>query len=215
VELRRLFGQRFGKELVGKIDFNTVDGFQGQEKDVIILSCVRAGPGLQSVGFLSDTRRMNVALTRAKSSLFILGNAPTLERSNGTWRQIVEDARSSSSLVDVDVNYFARAASPTPVVVSSPKKRPRTVTALVQQAPVPLDLATPQQLKAATDRIAPQPTSSAVHGPVPPIVEAAVQGTKRPTDTDGNSSSVKAPIPEQARKRQKMQPTLFIPKKRT
>lgn len=53
VELRRLFEQRFGRELAGKIDFNTVDGFQGQEKDVIILSCVRAGPGLQSVGFLS------------------------------------------------------------------------------------------------------------------------------------------------------------------
>ena len=122
MELKRLFEQRFGKELVGKIDFNTVDGFQGQEKDVIILSCVRAGPGLQSVGFLSgvyfairsfndyvlivqtDTRRMNVALTRAKSSLFILGNAPTLERSDGTWRQIIEDARSSSSLVNVIIS---------------------------------------------------------------------------------------------------------------
>jgi len=35
------------------VDFNTVDGFQGQEKDIIVLSCVRAGPGLQSVGFLA------------------------------------------------------------------------------------------------------------------------------------------------------------------
>ena len=49
---------------------------------------------------------MNVALTRAKSSLFILGNAPTLERSDGTWRQIVEDARSRSSLVDVTIIYL-------------------------------------------------------------------------------------------------------------
>ncbi|KAF8908974.1 AAA domain-containing protein [Gymnopilus junonius] len=92
--LRQLFSERFGKSILTKVDFNTVDGFQGQEKDIIILSCVRAGPGLQSVGFLSDVRRMNVALTRAKSSLFILGHAPTLERSDGTWAQIVQDARS-------------------------------------------------------------------------------------------------------------------------
>lgn len=52
-EMRRTFIQRFGQDIIGKVDFNTVDGFQGQEKDVIILSCVRAGPGLQSIGFLS------------------------------------------------------------------------------------------------------------------------------------------------------------------
>ncbi|KAF8798795.1 hypothetical protein BYT27DRAFT_6878132 [Phlegmacium glaucopus] len=214
VELRRLFEQRFGKELVGKIDFNTVDGFQGQEKDVIILSCVRAGPGLQSVGFLSDTRRMNVALTRAKSSLFILGNAATLERSDATWRQIIEDARSSSSLVDVGPNYFARATSPTPVTAPL-KKKPRTVDAPVQQAPVPQDLVTPQQLKAASDRNAPQPTGSAVHHPIPPIDETAVPGSKRPADTDGTSASARASKPEQPRKRQKTQPSIFIPKRRT
>lgn len=52
-ELKRAFVQRFGQDIVGKILFHTVDGFQGQEKDVIILSCVRAGPGLQKIGFLA------------------------------------------------------------------------------------------------------------------------------------------------------------------
>ena len=53
VALRKSFGERFGNDIANKIDFNTVDGFQGQEKDIIILSCVRAGPGLTNVGFLS------------------------------------------------------------------------------------------------------------------------------------------------------------------
>ena len=58
---------------------NTVDGFQGQERDVILISLVRANEDGQ-IGFLSDLRRMNVAITRARMKLIILGNAATLTR---------------------------------------------------------------------------------------------------------------------------------------
>lgn len=81
--------------------FNTVDGFQGQEKDIIILSCVRSGANLQSIGFLKDRRRMNVALTRAKSSLFVIGNGPTLERTDKSWQIIISDARERGFYTDV------------------------------------------------------------------------------------------------------------------
>lgn len=92
-ELRRTFRRRFGDDITEKVDFNTVDGFQGQEKDIIILSCVRGGKGEGSgVGFLSDVRRMNVALTRARSSLFVLGDAKAL-RTNEHWRKLVDDAQ--------------------------------------------------------------------------------------------------------------------------
>lgn len=52
-ELRQRFEAKYGADIKGKVDFNTVDGFQGQEKDIIILSCVRAGPGVNSIGFLA------------------------------------------------------------------------------------------------------------------------------------------------------------------
>lgn len=61
------------------ISINTVDGFQGQERDVIVISLVRANEEGQ-IGFLNDLRRMNVAITRARMRLIILGDASTLTR---------------------------------------------------------------------------------------------------------------------------------------
>lgn len=77
------------RHLIKKVDFfkpfrkyitvNTVDGFQGQERDVILLSLVRSNDEGQ-IGFLRDLRRMNVAITRARMKLIILGDVATLTR---------------------------------------------------------------------------------------------------------------------------------------
>lgn len=61
------------------ITIHTVDGFQGQERDVIFISLVRANEDGQ-IGFLNDLRRMNVAITRARMKLVILGDSSTLEK---------------------------------------------------------------------------------------------------------------------------------------
>ena len=61
------------------ITVNTVDGFQGQERDIIVISLVRSNDEGQ-IGFLRDLRRMNVAITRARMKLIILGDATTMTR---------------------------------------------------------------------------------------------------------------------------------------
>ena len=78
--LRRLFKKReFFKPYRHLISVNTVDGFQGQERDIILISLVRANDEGQ-IGFLRDLRRMNVAITRARMKLMILGDASTMTR---------------------------------------------------------------------------------------------------------------------------------------
>ena len=78
--LRRLLMKReYFKPFRRQISINTVDGFQGQERDIIVISMVRANEEGQ-IGFLRDLRRMNVAITRARMKLIILGDVPTLTR---------------------------------------------------------------------------------------------------------------------------------------
>ena len=78
--LRRLLAkQEFFKPFRRFISINTVDGFQGQERDVIVISLVRSNDDGQ-IGFLRDLRRMNVAITRARMKLIILGDRPTMTR---------------------------------------------------------------------------------------------------------------------------------------
>lgn len=76
--LRASLGARRAAE-ASEVEVNTVDGFQGREKRVVLLSTVRSNERGQ-IGFLTDQRRLNVALTRARDALIVVGNEQTLRR---------------------------------------------------------------------------------------------------------------------------------------
>lgn len=100
-ELRSKFVQKFGETIFNTVEFNTTDAFQGRECEVIIFSCVRAS-GSRGIGFLSDIRRMNVGITRAKSSLWVLGNAQSLMQGE-FWSKLIQDSKARDRFTDGDV----------------------------------------------------------------------------------------------------------------
>lgn len=104
--LRDVFIKKYGSTILAEVDFNTVDGFQGQEKEIIIMSCVRASES-GSVGFLSDVRRMNVALTRARTTLWILGNKSSLRRDK-VWSKLISDAESRNCMTSAEPGFLKR-----------------------------------------------------------------------------------------------------------
>lgn len=104
-ELKARFSQRYGQSILTSIEFNTTDAFQGRESEIIIFSCVRAST--KGIGFLNDVRRMNVGLTRAKSSLWVLGNSQSLMQGE-FWRGLVEDAKTRKLYTDGDVLSLLR-----------------------------------------------------------------------------------------------------------
>ncbi|KAK3941950.1 SEN1 N terminal-domain-containing protein [Diplogelasinospora grovesii] len=91
LRLRQRFTERYGDAITDEIEFNTTDAFQGRECEIIIFSCVRASP-TGGIGFMTDIRRMNVGLTRARSSLWILGDARALVQGQ-YWAKLIDDAR--------------------------------------------------------------------------------------------------------------------------
>ena len=89
--LKDRFKSRYGESITNIIEFNTTDAFQGRECEIIIFSCVRAS-STGGIGFMTDIRRMNVGLTRAKSSLWILGDSRALVQGE-FWKKLIEDAQ--------------------------------------------------------------------------------------------------------------------------
>ncbi|MED6113609.1 hypothetical protein PIB30_119072 [Stylosanthes scabra] len=112
--LRSRFLDTFGSSNIAEIEFNTVDGFQGREVDILLLSTVRAAPlstaasesNSSTIGFVADVRRMNVALTRAKLSLWIFGNARTLQ-TNRNWAALVKDAEERNLILTAKRPYHS------------------------------------------------------------------------------------------------------------
>ncbi|XP_023371897.1 probable helicase senataxin isoform X3 [Otolemur garnettii] len=89
----------------GPAEVDTVDAFQGRQKDCVIVTCVRANAMQGSIGFLASLQRLNVTITRAKYSLFILGHLRTLME-NQHWNYLIQDAQKRGAIIKTcDKNY--------------------------------------------------------------------------------------------------------------
>ena len=123
---KRLIEQMLAAQLPAAIpvEVSTVDGFQGREKDVIVVSCVRQGKERQtvygssakvsrarSIGFVSDVRRMNVALTRGKYGMWVVGDLEVLSGGSVEWAALAADAgrrglvRSAADVARMDESF--------------------------------------------------------------------------------------------------------------
>ncbi|KAI6690176.1 hypothetical protein NL676_027004 [Syzygium grande] len=89
--IQKKIGKRYGN----------IKGFTGGEEDIIIVSTVRSNPR-GFIGFVSDPKRTNATLTRARYSLWILGNERTLLRSKSVWEALVHDAKSRGCFFSID-----------------------------------------------------------------------------------------------------------------
>mmetsp|Transcript_5226 Transcript_5226/g.6576 ORF Transcript_5226/g.6576 Transcript_5226/m.6576 type:complete len:231 (+) Transcript_5226:2-694(+) len=82
---------------VSDIMIASIDAFQGREKDFLIMSCVRSNKE-NNIGFLGDERRLNVALTRAKYGLIIIGDVQCLREGNPLWKEYLDHLQVHNSI---------------------------------------------------------------------------------------------------------------------
>jgi regulator of nonsense transcripts 1 len=100
------------------IEVASVDAFQGREKDFILVSCVRSSE-TQGIGFLSDPRRLNVALTRARLGLILIGNPRVLSK-NALWAALLLHFKELDTLVEGPLNNL----QPSYMTFARPRRNP-------------------------------------------------------------------------------------------
>ena len=93
-----------------------MDAFQGREKDLIIMSCVRSNEN-QGIGFLNDARRLNVAITRARYGIIIVGNPKTLAQ-QPVWNNLLQFYKENHVLTEGPLNNLKESMMQIP----KPKK---------------------------------------------------------------------------------------------
>jgi len=90
---------RFLKNKEDEIQINTIDGFQGREKDIICFTCVRSKLE-KGFGFLADCRRVNVGFTRAKNGFWLIGNSSLLT-GDKNWSEAIKDMKKRTRIISV------------------------------------------------------------------------------------------------------------------
>lgn len=175
-EMKARFASKFGEKIFDEIEFNTTDAFQGRE--IIIFSCVRA-KATGGIGFLGDIRRMNVGLTRAKSSLWVLGDSNALQQGE-FWNRLIQDSQQRDRYTGGDVM----------ALLSRPTSRDRLPT---REAPPPGAINGFQRQSASSVSVA--SSSSSTMPPRKPsdddvvMIDAPSVPGSRKSSTSGNSSS--------------------------
>lgn len=179
-ELKQQFAHRYGEDILKRVDFNTTDAFQGRESEIILFSCVRASN--KGIGFLADIRRMNVGLTRAKSSLWVLGNSRALEQGQ-FWNNLIQDARSRKIYTEgnitqmlerpqfsgyknvemVDASVVEAPPAPTPAPPATDLATPGTTPADPRLAQVPVSTPPPTAPRNSSTSVPPQGRSGGVN----------------------------------------------------
>ncbi|XP_057452229.1 uncharacterized protein LOC130744053 [Lotus japonicus] len=101
VAIQDVLGQKYDNNHGFNVNVKTIDGFQGGEQDIIILSTVRTN-GSAPLKFISNHQRTNVSLTRARHSLWILGHERTLVSLENVWKDLVLDAKKRQCFFDAD-----------------------------------------------------------------------------------------------------------------